>query len=202
MAYRGGRRMKKARKLPAVSRRFYRPEQYLCPECQRRLCRAVTLSERTIITLQGVIKVVHAGYRCPNPECAARSRTYRSAQADMLALIGFTFGLDIVLLIGQLRLGFHQTVDETHREVLRRLEPLGVSISRREILYLFDAYCTLLRAGTQAKDDEEWMKQVQQNGGIIVSIVGIPTGRGDANRCFGGGGPTGAGVAARRVAPP
>ena len=171
--------MKKARKLPAVSRRFYRPEQYVCPECQRRLRRAVTLSERTIITLQGVIKVIHAGYRCPNSECAARSRTYRSAQADRLALVGFTFGLDIVLLIGQLRLGSHQTVDETHREVLRRLEPLGVSISRREILYLFDAYCTLLRAGTQAKEDREWLEQVQQNGGIIVSIDGIQPDRGN-----------------------
>jgi len=171
--------MKKARKLPAVSRCYYRPEQYVCPECQRRLRRAVTLSERTVITLQGAIKVIHAGYRCPNPECAAHTRTYRSAQADRLALVGFTFGLDVVLLIGQLRLGSHQTVDEVHREVLRRLEPLGVSISRREILYLFDAYCTLVRAGTQAKDDEEWMEQVQQNGGIIVSIDGIQPDRGN-----------------------
>src|ERR1700676_2741747 len=105
--------MKKARNLPTVSRRFYRPEQSVCPECQRRLRRAVTLSERTIITLGGAIKVIHAGYRCPNSECAARSRPYRSAQADRLALIGFTFGLDIVLLIRQLRLGQHQTVDSS-----------------------------------------------------------------------------------------
>jgi len=37
--------MKKARKLPSVNSRFYRPEQHVCPECQRRLRRAVTLSE-------------------------------------------------------------------------------------------------------------------------------------------------------------
>ena len=54
-----------------------------------------------------------------------------------------------------------------------------MSISRREILSLFDAYCTLLRAGTQAKEDEEWMEQVQQNGGIIVSIDGIQPDRGN-----------------------
>src|SRR5581483_11871816 len=141
--------MKKARSVPTFSRRFYRPEEYVCPECQRRLRRAVTLSERTVITLQGVIKLIHTGYRSPNPQCAARARTYRSAQADRLALPGFTFGLDIILLIGQLRLGAHQTVDEAHQEVLKRLASLGVSISRREILYLFDAYCTLLRAGTE-----------------------------------------------------
>jgi hypothetical protein len=97
----------------------------MCPACQNRLRRAVTLSERTVITLQGVIKVIHAGYRCPNSECAAHSRTYRSIQADRLALIGFTFGLDIVLLVGQLRLGLHQTVDETHREVLKRASTIG-----------------------------------------------------------------------------
>lgn len=171
--------MKKARILPQFTRHFYRPEQSLCPECQRRLRRAVTLSERTIITLQGVIKVIHAGYRCPNPECPARCRTYRSTQADQLGLVGFTFGLDIVLLIGQLHLGLHQTIDETHREVLKRLEPLGVGISRREILYLFDAYCTLLRAGTEAKEDRQWLEQVKQNGGIIVSIDGIQPDKGN-----------------------
>ncbi len=59
-----------------------------------------------------------------------------------LPLPYFTYGLDIVLLVGRLRLLEHQTVDEIHQEVLRRLEPLGVKIARREILYLFDAYCT------------------------------------------------------------
>lgn len=171
--------MKKARKFSSVTKRFYRPEQSVCPACQERLHRAVTLSERTVITLQGVIKVIHAGYRCSDSECLARSRTYRSIQADRLALIGFTFGLDIVLLVGQLRLGLHQTVDETHREVLKRLEPLGVQISRREILYLFDAYCTLLRAGTEAKEDQQWLEQVKQNGGIIVSIDGIQPDKGN-----------------------
>lgn len=172
--------MKKTRTLPNfISRRFYRPEQSVCPECHRRLRRAVTLSERTIITLQGVIKLIHAGYRCPNAECSLHPRTYRSTQADSLALPGFTFGLDLVLLIGHLRLGQHQTIDETHQDVLRRLEPLGVSMSRREILYLFDAYCTLLRAGTEAKDDHQWLAHVKQNGGIIVSIDGIQPDKGN-----------------------
>ncbi len=171
--------MKTARKFPLVKKRFYRPEQSICPECQSHLRRAVTLSERTVITLQGAIKVVHAGYRCPNAECAARTRTYRSAQADSLALPGFTFGLDIVLLVGQLRLGQHQTVDEAHRSLLEQLGPLELSISRREILYLFDAYCTLLRAGTDAKEDSQWLAQVKANGGIIISMDGIQPDRGN-----------------------
>src|SRR5713101_3382818 len=117
--------MKPARKFTRVSRRFYRPEHYHCPVCQRRLRRAVTLTERTVITLEEVIKVVHAGYRCPDPACGGHQRTYRSARADALALPWFTYGLDIVLLVGRLRLREHQTVDEIHQELLKRLEPLG-----------------------------------------------------------------------------
>mgnify|MGYP001208124975 CR=1 FL=1 len=171
--------MKKARELSTVTKRFYRPEQSVCPECQKRLRRAVTLSERTVITLGKVIKVIHAGYRCPHAECAGHSRTYRSAAADALALPGFTFGLDIVLLVGVLHLGHHQTVDEIHAQVQERLAPLGVTISRREILYLFEAYCALLRATSQVNNDQAWLAQVEKNGGIIVSIDGIQPDKGN-----------------------
>ena len=171
--------MKPARKFAHVSRRFYRPEQYHCPDCQRRLRRAVTLSERTVITLEEVIKLVHAGYRCPEPQCVGHQRTYRSVKADALALPWFTYGLDIVLLVGQLRLREHQTVDEIHQELLKRLEKLRVKIARREVLYLFEAYCTLLRASSEAKDDQEWLGQVEKNGGIIVSVDGIQPEKGN-----------------------
>jgi hypothetical protein len=171
--------MKTARTLPCLSRRFYRPEQSRCPVCERPLRRKVTLSERTIITLGEVIKLIHAGYRCPASDCSGQRRTYRSAAADALALPGFTFGLDIVLLVGQLRLGEHHTLDETHRHLLDRLKPLEVSISRREVLYLFDAYCTLLRAGTDVKEDKQWLAQVKANGGIILSMDGIQPDRGN-----------------------
>src|SRR5437660_4288836 len=171
--------MKPARKFAQVSRRFYRPEQSHCPVCQRQLRRAVTLTERTVITLEEVIKLVHAGYRCPDPDCAGSQRTYRSLQADALALPWFTYGLDVVLLVGRLRLRAHQTVDEIHQELLKRFEPLGVKIARREILYLFEAYGTLLRASSEAKDDEEWLAQVKKNGGIIVSLDGIQPEKGN-----------------------
>jgi len=138
----------------------------------------MTLTRRTVITLQEVIRLIHAGYRCPDPQCPGHQRTYRSSAADALALPGFTYGLDIVLLVGQLHLGKHQTVDEIHEELLSRLAPLGVRISRREILYLFEAYCTLLRASSEVKEDQEWLAQVKKNGGIIVSVDGIQPDKG------------------------
>jgi hypothetical protein len=132
-----------------------------------------------MITLEEVIKLVHAGYRCPDPQCAGSQRTSRRVQADALALPWFTYGLDIVLLVGRLRLREHQTVDEIHQELLKRLEKLQVKIARREILYLFEAYCTLLRASSSAKDDVEWLAQVEKNGGIIVSVDGIQPEKGN-----------------------
>ena len=171
--------MKRSRSYPQVTRRWYRPVEHECAECGRTLHEVKTLSKRTVVTLAEVIKVTHAGYRCPDAQCPGSPRTYRSAAADALALPGFTYGLDIVLLVGRLRLGKHQTVDEVHEELLERLSPLGVRISRREILYLFEAYCTLLRASSEVKDDVEWLAQVKKNGGIIVSVDGIQPEKGN-----------------------
>src|SRR5260221_611033 len=131
--------MKRRRTYPNVSRRWYRPIEHECSVCQRTLRQAMTLTRRTVITLEGVIKLIHAGYRCPDTQCEGQRRTYRSLQADALALPGMTYGLDIVLLVGRLRLSEHRTVDEIHRELLKRLEPLGGRIARREILYAFEA---------------------------------------------------------------
>src|SRR5438132_8346476 len=171
--------MNHSRSYPQVIRRWYRPLEHTCPQCHRTLREAVAVSRRTVITLNGIIKLNHAGYRCPDVECPGHQRTYRSPVADALALPYFTFGLDIVLLGGQLHLGKHQTVDEAHEELLERLAPLGVTISRREILYLFEAYCTLLRANSEVKDDVEWLAQVKKNGGIIVSVDGIQPEKGN-----------------------
>ena len=171
--------MRHSRSYPNLIRRWYRPVEHECLSCHRTLREAVAVSRRTVITLEGVIKLNHAGYRCPDPQCPGHHRTYRSVEADALALPHFTYGLDIVLLVGRLRLREHQTVDEIHQEVLKRLEPLGVKIARREILYLFEAYCTLMRASSEAKDDQQWLAQVEKHGGIIVSVDGIQPEKGN-----------------------
>lgn len=171
--------MKHAKTYKDVTKRFYRPEIRKCLECQKPIKRVVTLSQRTVVTLHEVIKVIHGGYRCRNPKCSAQGRTYRSAEADALALPGFTFGLDIVLLVGKLHLGKHQTLDEVHETISERLAPLGVSISRREVLYLFDAFSAILRATSDLKEDKEWLSLVDKNGGIIVSIDGIQPDQGN-----------------------
>jgi hypothetical protein len=38
---------------------------------------------------------------------------------------------------------------------------------------MFEAYGTLLRASSEVKEDQEWLSQVKQNEGLIVSMDGI-----------------------------
>src|SRR5205807_2635595 len=165
--------MNKKKRYNQMIKRIVRPEVTHCLECQRKLQRCVTIADRMIITLQQVIRLVHCGYRCPQEECPGRKVLYRSAQAEALALPGFPFGLDVVLEVGHLRLREHQTVDEIHRSLSEQLAPLGQTISRREILFLFEVYTALLRAGTEVIHDEAWKEQVRTNKGIVLSIDGF-----------------------------
>ncbi len=171
--------MRKKKIYKQIVKRIMRPEITQCLECQNKLQRCVTISDRPIITLKQVMRVVHCGYRCPQAECPGRKRLYRSAQADALALSGFTFGLDLVLLVGQLRLREHKTVDEIHQALSEQLSALDQTISRREILFLFETYTALLRAGTEVQHDEAWKEQARANKGILLSIDGIQPDKGN-----------------------
>jgi hypothetical protein len=145
------RKKKQPREYVSVTRRYFRPEVMMCLTCQTPLRRYATLSQRMVITLDGPVRLIHRGYRCPNPACSTQIRSYRSAAADALALPGFTFGLDLVILVGHLRLSEHRTLDEVHQILSTRLQPFRLSMSRREVMYLFEAYCGLLRAAHQLK---------------------------------------------------
>jgi hypothetical protein len=126
--------------------------------------------------------MTHVGYRCPNEECTGNVITYRSALADAQALPSFSFGLDIVALVGHLKLHQHQTVDEVHREVNERLKDYQISMSRRNVMYLFEAYSALLKATAQNTSDpvfQDWLGQIRLDGGLIISIDGIQPDKGN-----------------------
>ena len=119
------RKSKQAREYTTVPlRRLFRPEVIVCPTCQTRVPRYAPLSQRTGIILQGPIRLIHRGYRCPNTECATRMPSERGSRG---AGLGRLHGspLDMVILVGQLRLGQHQTLDEVHQELSRRLHPFA-----------------------------------------------------------------------------
>ncbi len=171
--------MRRPKVYTDLTKRIFRSELTTCLTCGTRLRRYATLSERIIITLDGPVHIVHCGYRCPDPNCPTHRRTYRSAAGDAVALPGFTFGLDLVLLVGHLRLAQQHTLDQTHQAIQARLAPFGLSMSRRETLYLFEAYCTIVRAAQDSMTDIPWQAQVRANGGVIISIDGIQPDKGN-----------------------
>src|ERR687894_3028560 len=160
--------MRRPKVFPQFTKRICRSEFTSCLTCGTRLRRYATLSERPIITLSGPIRLTHCGYRCPNPACSTARRSYRSAAADALALPGFTFGLDIVVLVGHLRLAQHHTLDQAHQVLQARLAAFDQTISRREISNLFDAYTTLVRATHEVADDAGCPEPVRGNAGLII----------------------------------
>ena len=171
--------MRRPKVYPQLPKQICRSEFTTCLTCGTRLRRYATLSERPIITLSGPLRLTHCGYRCPDLACPTATRSYRSATADALALPGFTFGLDIVVLVGHLRLAQHHTLDQAHQAVQARLGAFEQTISRREISYLFEAYCTLVRATHEVATDTAWQAQVRANGGLILSIDGIQPDKGN-----------------------
>ncbi len=60
--------MNKKKSYNQAVKRILRPEVTHCLECRSRLQRCVTISDRMIITLKQVIRLVHCGYRCPQGE--------------------------------------------------------------------------------------------------------------------------------------
>jgi hypothetical protein len=142
----------------------------------------MTLSKKTVITLSGAVFMTHIGYRCPNEKCTESKRTYRSIAADSLALPNFTFGMDIVALVGYLKLSQHKTVDEIHKYVNERLAVYNIKMSRRNVMYLFEAYCALLKASAKNPSDptfQAWREQIQENKVCIISIDGIQPDKGE-----------------------
>jgi hypothetical protein len=165
-----------------VEKKRFLPEITHCIVCQTRLRKYATLSQRIIVTLKGAIQMTHVGYRCPNADCMDKSTVYRSALADAQALPGFSFGLDIVALVGYLKLHHHQTIDEVHRGINERLKDYQMSMSRRNVMYLFEAYSALLQVAAQNTSDpvfQDWLGQVRLDGGFIISIDGIQPDKGN-----------------------
>jgi hypothetical protein len=174
--------MRTKRNYAELLRHYFRADLRDCPTCATRLQRYCTIAQRTIITATGPLFVTHIGYRCPDPTCPGHACCFRSAAADALALPGFTFGLDIVIRAGHLHWGEHQTLDQVHQALNNQLAPWSLSISRREVLYLADAYATLLRVTHAPQNDPSWAAwraQVEQNGGLILSIDGIQPDKGN-----------------------
>ncbi len=114
-----------------------------CPACGSVLW-AANKPQRTVVTLQGLIRLRLQVRSCRNPDCPRWKVCLRPEQEGHYALPQHEFGLDIIALVGSLRHAEHRSVPEIHDELARR----GVPICPRGVSNLLDRYDELLALST------------------------------------------------------
>jgi len=131
-----------------VPTEYYRPEQDLCPFCQRRLKRHHIVWHKELRFSTGPKKVVSWAYRCPEPDCLGAKVDYRSAQAESLHLKYRGFSRELIVRIGYRRFWQHQSQAEIYQWLSQELH---LDISERTVVNLMIDFLALLRAGQPAK---------------------------------------------------
>jgi hypothetical protein len=98
---------------------------------------------------------------------------YRPEQEEVLALRGYTFGLDVIVWIGQQRYSRHRCLPEIHRALIEA----GVSISFKEVQLLGEVYLGLV--STVVGSDATRIEQMKEQGGIILALDGVQPEKGN-----------------------
>lgn len=164
--------MKHARSFLNAPRIDLYPELPRCPMCGSDFEEAYQRN-RTIIRLDGVRRVAVHAMQCANETCRLRSAVYRPEAEEILALRGMTFGLDVVVWVGQRRYSQHQTRHEIHRDLRQQ----GVDVSEREIDYLGETFLAL--ATTSLRQDREATEALRTQGGIVLAMDGVQPEKGN-----------------------
>ena len=137
-----------------------------CPACSRRLW-AANKPQRTVVTLEGLVRLRLQVRSCRNPDCPRYKVCLRPEGEGRFALPQHEFGLDVVALVGRLRHAEHCSVPEIHAELVRR----GVPICARSVGNLLDRYDELLAL---ALSDAERLRRVTAAAGrVVLAIDGL-----------------------------
>src|SRR3954451_14938954 len=137
-----------------------------CPVCGRPLW-AANKPQRTVTTLQGLVRLRLQVRSCRNPDCARHRVCLRPEQEGHFALPQHEFGLDVIVLVGTLRHAEHRSLPEIHAELIRR----GVPICVRSVGNLLDRYDELLAL---ALSDTARLRRVTAEAGrVVLAIDGL-----------------------------
>ena len=133
--------MKTAKEFPEIERIYYGPEFERCLKCGGILKRSHTRWSKTIQFLSGPQHIFNQAYRCESAECREKApMVYSSVYANGLSLPYQTYGLEVIVYVGNQRLRKHKTMPEIHSELV---EEYGVQISERHLQNLYDEYLVL-----------------------------------------------------------
>jgi hypothetical protein len=165
--------MKRPRQFAPFPRVRYRPELRGCPHCGAPLAYRQPVWAKPVQFRTGVEHLTNLGFRCSNPSCPFPRTVYRSAQAEARQVKGSGYGLAVIVRIGVLRFGAHQTRAEIWRALRGDAgDDVALQISERHVQNLLAVYLALLRA-SQQDPRERLAGIVEAHGGIILALDGL-----------------------------
>src|SRR3954471_11128775 len=137
-----------------------------CPTCGQRLW-AANKPQRTVVTLDGLIRLRLQVRSCCNPGCPRHRVCLRPEQEGRFALPQHEFGLDVIATVGVLRHAEHRSIPEIHAELVRR----GVPICARSVGNLLDRYDELLTLSLS--DTARLRRATAAAGRVVLAIDGL-----------------------------
>lgn len=137
-----------------------------CPACGRTLW-AANKPVRTVVTLDGLVRLRLQVRSCRNPDCVRHRLCLRPEQEGRFALPQHEFGLDVIAVVGALRHAEHRSVTEIHTELVRR----GVAICVRSVGNLLDRYDELL--ALSCSDGDRLKAITAKSERVILAIDGL-----------------------------
>jgi hypothetical protein len=148
------------------------PTQRTCPNCGEPLVERYRQS-RFIVTLSGMLKLNKHVLECQTLKCTRHGVKWRPERDGALALPHYTFGLDVVARVGELRYRERQTIEK----IATALGQQGVSISHKEIQLLSEVFLALVE--TVVKNDPQVVEQLRAQGGILLAADGVQPEKGN-----------------------
>jgi hypothetical protein len=142
------------------------PLRETCLECGHRLWVAYH-HKRTLMTLQGLCRLVSVVRQCPNPACSHYHVRYHPEEAGRWALPHGEFGLDVIAQIGAWRFAEHRSVPEMHQ----RLLAIGVSVAEREVTNLLHRYEELV--ALHVMDRQRLQEKLRTQSHVVLAIDGL-----------------------------
>src|SRR5919205_2875164 len=137
-----------------------------CPACDKPM-RIRYENRRTVVTLNGPVRLRLKIRRCESPACAQRHRAHRPEEEGAIALPQHEFGLDVIALVGALRHREHRSVPEIHRALRER----GGVICERSVTNLLERYEELL--AVSLSDDQRLRAVLAGQGRVLLALDGL-----------------------------
>ena len=160
--------MRTRRALYPQSSEMYTCELESCPVCSEALSLSEYSSGHKIVqTLSSILEIGYWPKQCDNPECPNHGKKWRSAQWQQIAPVHFTYGFEVIAMIGWKRQTEHHSFERIHSDLCGRMV-----ISETHVRHLYTyRYLPLLASHERTHWDE--LRQVSAESGLILSLDGL-----------------------------